>query len=62
MNKESLIIARDMILKLLDECDKIENIDKLEIMLNLNNFLSPEEYQDNVKVLNKNRNKGRFRK
>lgn len=62
MNKESLIIVRDMILKLLDECDKIENIDKLEIMLNLNNFLSPEEYQDNVKVLNKNRNKGRFRK
>lgn len=62
MNKESLIIARDIILKLLDECDKIENIDKLEIMLNLNNFLSPEEYQENVKVLNKNRNKGRFRK
>lgn len=62
MKKESLIIARDIILKLLDECDKIENIDKLELMLNLNNFLSPEEYQENVKVLNKNRNKGRFRK
>ena len=62
MKKESLIIARDIILKLLDECDKIENIDKLELMLNLNNFLSPEEYQENVKVLNKNRNKGMFRK
>lgn len=55
MNKESLIIARDIILKLLDECDKIENIDKLELMLNLNKFLAPEEYQENKKVLNKGR-------
>ena len=50
MNKESLIKVREIIIQSLSESN-INNLDKLELMLNLNNFLQENEYEENIKVL-----------
>lgn len=50
MNKESLIKAREIIIQSLSESN-INNLDKLELMLNINNFLQENEYEENIKVL-----------
>ena len=50
MNKESLIKMREFVLSLSDN-DEINQIDKLELMLNLYKFLDPEYYEKNVKYL-----------
>lgn len=52
MNKESLKIAREVIIQALDEA-KIEQVDKAELMLNITNFLDENEYKENIKVLAK---------
>lgn len=54
MNKESLIKAREVIIQSLSESN-INNLDKLELMLNINNFLQENEYEENIKVLAKKR-------
>jgi len=56
MNKESLIKAREIIIQSLSESN-INNLDKLELMLNLNNFLQENEYEENIKVLVKKINR-----
>lgn len=42
--------ARDIIIQSLSESN-INNLDKLELMLNINNFLQENEYEENIKVL-----------
>ena len=56
MDKESLILARELIIKLLDEQKEINKVDKLELMMNLTQFLDEEQYDDTIKVLRKNQN------
>lgn len=53
MKKESLIKAREIIMQSLSESN-INNLDKLELMLNVNHFLQENEYENNIKVLVKN--------
>ena len=50
MNKESLIKAREIIIQSLSKSN-INNLDKLELMLNINNFLQENKYEENIKVL-----------
>lgn len=52
MQKESLIKAKELIIKTLDNSD-IKNIDKVELMLNLSLLLDESEYEENIKVLQK---------
>jgi len=54
MNKESLIKAREIIIKVLIESD-INIIDKLELAINLNVLLNEENYEHDIKVLRKER-------
>ena len=57
MNKESLIKAREIIIQSLSESN-INNLDKLELMLNINNFLQENKYEENIKVLVKKNKQG----
>lgn len=50
MDKESLIKARELIIKTFQEAD-IEAIDRLELIINVASFLEPESYDENIKVL-----------
>ncbi|HHX66625.1 MAG TPA: hypothetical protein GX708_01030 [Gallicola sp.] len=50
MNKESLIKARELLISVLSNSE-INDIDKLELMLNINKFLQENEYEENIKVL-----------
>lgn len=56
MKKESLIKVRNMIINGLNDLD-IDLSDKAELMMNLWLFLSEEYYDNNIKVLRKDRNK-----
>lgn len=56
MDKESLIKAKEIIIKALLESN-IELIDKIEIALNTNLFLNGEKYESNIKVLRKENNR-----
>lgn len=56
MDKESLIKAKEIIIKALLESN-IELIDKIEIALNTNLFLNEEKYEKNIKVLRKENNR-----
>lgn len=58
MKPESLVIFQDNIIKLLSSDSlKINATDKLELMLNINRFLEPEDYDDNIRVLSENQKK-----
>lgn len=50
MNKESLDRAEEEIIKVLRDLE-IDNIDKLELMLNLSHFLDDKNYKENIKIL-----------
>lgn len=50
MDKESLIKAREEIIKLLDGTEILTE-DKLELIINLDKFLEPEKYDSNIKTL-----------
>lgn len=56
MDKESLIKARNIIIKALDKSD-IKQIDKLELILNLHTLLDRDNYEKDIKVLIKNKEK-----
>lgn len=56
MNKQSLEMAKEVILNALDTA-KINQIDKAELMLNITKFLDKNEYDKNIKVLSKVRRK-----
>lgn len=59
MDKESLKLARDIILKEIGNNRKINSTDKAELVINLWNFLDSEKYDNNIKVLMKNDKKKR---
>lgn len=50
MKKDSLEIAKEVVIKAIDEAD-IESYDKLELLLNLYQFLT--EYKESIKILRK---------
>lgn len=52
MKKETLIKARNIVADLIKETE-IETIEKLELIINLDNFL--KDYNENIKVLSKNK-------
>lgn len=54
MKSKSLNQAIDMIIENLDKMDMNE-LDKVELMINLREFLKPKYYKENVKVLQKER-------
>lgn len=56
MNKQSLKIAKEIIINGLEESD-IETIDKVELINNLWHFLNEETYTDNVDVLKQHQKK-----
>lgn len=50
MNKESLKKVSDRVYLLVDDPD-VPIEDKVELLINVLHFLNPEEYEDNIKVL-----------
>lgn len=60
MKDESLINSLDHIMLSLDEAEDINSLDKIEILLNIRNFLDPEHYKDNIEVLEKERIKRKY--
>lgn len=61
MNKESLIKAREMVLRVINGLE-ILDYDKIELLINLNTYLNPENYEDDTKVLMKEYFKRREKK
>ena len=53
MQKESLELAINTIIESIEKLD-INIYDKLELMLNIRNFLDERLYDENIKVLNQN--------
>lgn len=60
MDKESLIIAREIVLRALSKSD-IKFIDKLELSLNLNLLLDEKNYEKDIKVLRKEHNNNKIK-
>lgn len=56
MKNSSLNEATEIIIEELDKSNKIDKIDKAELMLNITHFLDTNDYRENVKVLAKRRN------
>lgn len=54
MKSKSLNQAIDMIIENLDKMEMNQQ-DKVELMLNLKEFLQPKYYKENIKVLEKER-------
>ena len=54
MKSKSLNQAIDMIIKNLDKMD-INEQDKVELMINLREFLKTKNYKENIRVLKKER-------
>lgn len=50
MKKRSLEQGRGIIIEALN-ISKIEEMDKTELMINLTHFLDPDEYDENINVL-----------
>jgi hypothetical protein len=61
MNKENLIKLREIIIEAVMKSD-VALVDKLEIAINERLFLHPEKYENNVKVLQKELNKTKYKK
>ena len=55
MKNSSLETARMLIYEVISETNRIDEIDKLELLINLRTFLEPKTYRENVKVLEKRR-------
>lgn len=55
MNKESLEIVQDKVVNLLNNTN-IDIVDKVELLINLVSFLNPDEYDENIKILQKKNN------
>lgn len=52
MYKESLIKAREILIDILALEAGINLVDKVELMMNIDKFLDPEHYEDNLRILN----------
>lgn len=59
MKNSSLEIARMLIYEVISETNRIDEIDKLELLINLRTFLEPKTYRENVKTLEKRRLNGK---
>lgn len=57
MNEESILKARDEILKVLEKLD-IDNADKMELIINIYHFLDEKKYDKNIKILRKENKNG----
>ena len=57
MFKESLEKARELISQVLCIEKDINLIDKVELMMNIDKFLNPNEYQEIILILNHNKRK-----
>lgn len=53
MQKESLDLALNTMIESIEKLD-INMYDKVELMINLRNFLDERLYDENIKVLNQN--------
>ena len=53
MEKRSLTLAKEDILKALKDDERIPQEDRLELLMNLWLYLNENKYEDNNKVLNK---------
>lgn len=53
MKKETLLKARTIIIEALSKEE--QDIDTLELIININHFLEPKDYENNIKVLNKSK-------
>lgn len=56
MKDETLTKVINSMITMLEELD-IPATDKIELMINIRNFLAPKEYRENIKTLNKRRKK-----
>lgn len=61
MNKEFLIKIREKIIDLIEK-DETDTIDKFELMLNLYEYLNPENYENDTQVLIKESEKRKWKK
>lgn len=59
MKNSSLETARMLIYEVISETNRIDEIDKLELLINLRTFLEPKEYKKNIKTLEKRRLNGK---
>lgn len=55
MKNSSLETARMLIYEVISETNRINEIDKLELLINIQQFLEPKTYRENVKTLEKKR-------
>lgn len=60
MNRESLILASNKIMELLSIIEKMDEVDRVELMLNIDKFLDPNEYDNNVKQMKLVYNRRRY--
>jgi len=54
MEKDTLIKVRDYLTHFLSKMDLVET-DKVELMININKFLDPNKYEENINVLKKHK-------
>ena len=59
MKNSSLETARMLINEVISDTNRIDEIDKLELLVNLRKFLEPKEYRKNIKTLEKRRLNGK---
>lgn len=59
MKNSSLETARMLIYEVISETNRIDEIDKLELLINIRTFLEPKEYRRNVKILSKEKHNGK---
>lgn len=57
MTKESLLELKQAINEYLTNKSKMNEFDRLELIINMNHFLEPKMYEENCKVLEMNRRK-----
>ena len=61
MYKESLEKAREILVQCLALEAGINLVDKVELMMNIDRFLNPDKYEDNISILNKEESKNALR-
>ena len=59
MNKQSLLELKHAINEYLMEQSTMDKVDKLELIININQFLEPKMYEENIKVLRKRKKEGK---
>ena len=54
MERESLEKVQDKVFEIVDDT-RIPIMDRAELLINLISFLNPDEYEENIKILAKNK-------